>query len=77
MFAEEIRALLHNRPFVPFEVYVAETKVLRVPHSDYALINPMGSAMTIMDERGVFNHVNIAHVTLVVPMGQGETAPQG
>jgi hypothetical protein len=67
MCAEEIRRLLFGRPFNPFEVHVAETKVLRVPHSDYAIINPFGTAMTIMDEHGVFNHVNIAHVTRVVP----------
>lgn len=72
MISDEIRQLLYARPFVPFEVHVAERKVLRVPHADYALINPMGTAMTIMDDHGVFNHVAVAHVTRVVPLEQQE-----
>ena len=74
MFSEEIRRLLQDRPFVPFEVHVAEVRVLRVPHTDYALLNPQGTAMTIMDERGVFNHVAVAHVTRVVPLEQESAA---
>jgi len=76
MFSDEIRQMLYARPFKPFVVDVAEKRMLRVPHTDYALLNPQGTAMTIMDERGVFNHVSVAHITRVVPLETENDAAQ-
>ena len=73
MIAEEIRRLLHSRPFKPFRLHIADQAVHTVPHTDYALLNPAGSMMVVMDEAGYFDWISTAHITRITHVGE----PQG
>jgi hypothetical protein len=44
-----------------------------VPHTDYALINPGGSMMAVMDEAGYFDWIATAHITRITHVVE----PQG
>lgn len=54
MIAEEIRQLLRARPFKPFRLHVTDQAVHTVPHGDWAMRNPAGSMMVVMDDAGFF-----------------------
>ena len=73
MIAEEIRRLLKRRPFDPFRLHVSDQAVHVVVHSDWALINPAGTMMIVMDEAGYFDWVATAHITRITHVGE----PQG
>ena len=47
MKAEEIRKLLHEQPFRPFIVHVAEGGRLLVEHEDYVALAPSGREMLV------------------------------
>ena len=47
MKAEEIRKLLHERPFRPFIVHVADGGRLLVKHEDYVALAPSGREMLV------------------------------
>lgn len=68
MIADEIRVMLKAQPFIPFKMYVAESSAHEVPHGDWALINPAGSMMVVMDKDGLFHWISVAHITRIVPM---------
>ena len=76
MIAEEIRRLLHGRPFKPFRLHVSDQAIHNVPHTDYALLNPAGTRMVVMDDAGYFDWVSTAHITRITHVGdpQGATA---
>lgn len=67
MIADEIRVMLKSSPFIPFHIHVAEATVYEVPHGDWALINPAGTIMVVMDKNGLFHWIAIAHITRIVP----------
>lgn len=73
MIAEEIRRLLHSRPFKTFRLHIADQAVHTVPHTDYALLNPAGTMMVVMDEAGYFDWISTAHITRITHVGE----PQG
>ncbi len=76
MISEELRRLLQARPFKPFRLHVADQAVHKVPHADWALINPAGTMMVVMDEAGYFDWISTAHITRITHIGepQGNTA---
>jgi hypothetical protein len=47
MKADEIRKLLHNRPFRPFFVHVADSGRLLVKHEDFIALAPSGREMVL------------------------------
>lgn len=67
MIADEIRVMLKTSPFIPFQLHVAEASVHDVPHGDWALINPAGTMMVVMDKDGLFHWISVAHITRIVP----------
>lgn len=67
MIADEIRVMLETSPFIPFQIHVAEASVHGVPHRDWALINPAGSMMVVMDKDGLFHWISVGHITRIVP----------
>ena len=73
MIAEEIRCLLHARPFKPFRLHIADQAVHPVPHGDWALLNPAGTMIVVMDEAGYFDWISAAHITRITHLGE----PQG
>ena len=47
MKAQEIRKLLHDRPFRPFVAHVADGGRLLVKHEDYLAVAPSGREMLV------------------------------
>jgi len=73
MIAEEIRRLLQSRPFKPFRLHLSDQSEHGVPHNDWAMINPAGTMMVVMDEAGYFDWLCTAHITRISNVG----GPQG
>ncbi|MCX6855256.1 MAG: hypothetical protein NTV80_10155 [Verrucomicrobia bacterium] len=72
MIAEEIRNLLHCRPFKPFRLHIAEQAVHTVPRTDYALLNPAGTMMVVMDEAGHFDWISTEHIIRITHVGESQ-----
>ena len=47
MKADEIRKLLHSRPFRPFIIHVADGGRLFVKHEDFVALSPSGREMLV------------------------------
>jgi hypothetical protein len=73
MIAEEIRRLLNARPFKPFRLHLTDQAVHEVPQTDWALLNPAGTMMVVMDKAGCFDWLSTAHITRITHVGE----PQG
>ena len=73
MPSEEIRLLLKARPFMPFRLHISDQAVHTVIHPDWALLNPAGTMMIVMDDAGYFHWVATTHVTRISQVGE----PQG
>ena len=52
MTAAPIRELLRNMPFVPFDLHLANGKVVRVQHPDFATLQPAGRIMIVWRQNG-------------------------
>ena len=73
MIAEEIRRLLHSRPFKPFRLHISDQAIHTIPRADFALLNPAGTMMVVMDEAGYFDWISTVHITRITHFGE----PQG
>jgi hypothetical protein len=72
--ADEIRNLLHTRPFRPFVVHVADGGRLLVKHEDFVAMAPSGREMLVYrhDKPDGYQLVDIMLVTqLEVPARNG------
>ena len=65
MEAKRLRQLLKARPFKPFVLHVSELASYQVPHPDWAMLNPQGETMVVMDDDGGFMWMDTKHVTRV------------
>ena len=65
MKADEIRKLLHDRPFRPFVVHVADGGRLLVKHEDFVALAPSGREMIVYrpDKADDYQVVDIMLVT--------------
>ena len=65
MEAKRLRQLLKAQPFKPFVLHVSELASYHVPHPDWAMLNPQGETMVVMDDDGGFMWVDTKHITRV------------
>jgi hypothetical protein len=65
MRVDEIRELLHTRPFRPFTIHVADSGRLRVKHEDFVALSPSGRTMIVYrdDKSDGFQVVDLLMVT--------------
>ncbi|MBE7499996.1 MAG: hypothetical protein HS113_06730 [Verrucomicrobiales bacterium] len=65
MKADEIRKLLHERPFRPFVVHVADGGRLLVKHEDFVALAPSGREMLVYrhDKPDDYEVVDLLSVT--------------
>ncbi len=66
MTADTIRDFLRAAPFVPFSVQLANGRKVRVPHPDFASINPSGRTLIVYSHGEHFEMVDVMLVTNVV-----------
>lgn len=62
MEAKRIRQLLKARPFT---VHVSKLASYTVPHPEWAMLNPQGETMGVMDDEGGFMWVDTKHITRI------------
>ena len=65
MTHERIRDFLHAVPFVPFDVQLANGRILPVPHPDFASMSPTGRTMVIHTKNDGLEIVDVMLVTNV------------
>lgn len=65
--------MLDARPFKPFRLHLTDQAVHPVPRADWALLNPAGTMMVVMDPSGYFDWISTAHITRITHVG----GPQG
>ena len=63
MRTQEIRALLHARPFVPFAIHLADGRQMEVKHPDFVALAPTGDTIVVFQEDNSFNVVDLALAT--------------
>ena len=63
MEKSDIVAFRDAVPFVPFDLRIADGRLIRIPHPDYVMVSPMGNFVAAFLPSGGF--VNIA-MSLVV-----------
>jgi hypothetical protein len=54
---------VESRPFIPFEMYVVDGRVFRVPHSDYTTMERLALAVVVYDDRGLKEIIDISLIT--------------
>ena len=64
MKADEIRELLHARPFRPFVIHVADGGRLLVKHEDFVALSPTGRTMLVYGH-GTGDKYQIVDVVMV------------
>jgi len=74
MTADSVRKLLHAVPFVPFSIQLANGVILRVPHSDFALLTQGGRTLIIHTEGEDFEIVDVMLVTNINVEREAEPA---
>ncbi|PWU20362.1 MAG: hypothetical protein C5B50_04020 [Verrucomicrobia bacterium] len=78
MKADEIRNLLHERPFRPFFVYVSDGGRLLVKHEDYVAMAPSGREMLVYrhdkpDDYQIVDLFSVTRLQVAAP-GSGKKA---
>ena len=63
MVALAVRNLLHAAPFVPFTVYVADGRAIRVRHPDFATLTQGGGLLIVNTGEDDFEIINVSLIT--------------
>ena len=65
MTATELRKLWHATPFVPFNIILAGSEKLPVPHPDFFALSPKGRIAHIWREDDDYTVVDVMLITAV------------
>jgi hypothetical protein len=49
-------------PFVPFEMYLVDGRVIRVPHQDFASLEEFAVAVSVFDDDGRAEVIDVAMI---------------
>ena len=74
----DIRNLLHDQPFVPFTIHVADGREYRVPTADHAHVSPRGGRVTVFtddDLTFILPGFLLSGVALDTPNASAKTPP--
>lgn len=63
MKIDDVRKLLHTRPFRPFLIHFADGGRLAVKHEDFVALAPTGREMIVYQTKGDYQVVDIMLVT--------------
>ncbi len=64
MTADRLRKLLRAVPFVPFDISLANGKIVHLPHPDFAALDPKGRILLAWYPDGVdFEIIDVALIT--------------
>ncbi|MDB5291626.1 MAG: hypothetical protein JWL69_2867 [Phycisphaerales bacterium] len=63
MTSELMVRYFEGRPFIPFEMYLADRRILKVPHPEYAAMERFAAGVTIFEDSG---HIETVDAALIV-----------
>ena len=62
MEKSEIIAFRDAVPFIPFDMRIADGRVIHIPHPDYVMVSPTGNYVAAFLRSGGFVNIDIALV---------------
>ncbi len=78
MTNEEVRRFQRARPFQPFDIHLAEGRVIHVPDPDFVYVPPINErTVVVTDKNGVPEHINILVVVSIKPSANGRRRKAG
>ncbi len=63
MRVDEVRTLIHSRPFVPFTIHMADGREFRIEHPDFVATAHRSDTIVVYQEDDTFNVVDLALAT--------------
>jgi hypothetical protein len=78
MTGEEIRKHVQARPFVPFDLHVADGRIIPVVHHDFVLISPRGRLIDVFqlnDDHDILDVHRITSVSFRANGSAGQAQP--
>ena len=75
MTTEQLRKAYDAQPFMPFSLYLADGRVIAVPHRDFMLLPPTAQrTFGVADDHGVIETIDLLLVVSIKPMnGRSQT----
>jgi hypothetical protein len=75
MNIELVREALHNQPFQPFDLRLADGRSLHVPHPDFVAVSTRRVVVIDSEERGMSVLEPLLIVSIEIPAPAPSTAP--
>ncbi len=70
MTIEQLRRAYDAQPFQPFALYLADGRVISVPHRDFMLVPPTAQrTIGVADAQGIIETIDLLLVVSIKPMG--------
>ena len=63
MTVEQLKKIHQARPFLPFDIYLADGRVVPVDHPELLLINPPGRTIAVAVPDGTIEIIDLLLVT--------------
>jgi hypothetical protein len=77
MTSEEVRKFQRAKPFELFDIYLADGRIVHIPHPDFVYVPPINErTVVVTDDRGVPEHINILVVVSIKPSTSGKARPR-
>ncbi len=74
MTIDQLRKAYTSEPFIPLEIYLADGRVLPVPHRDFLYLAPQAERTFIVsDDEGIMETVYLLLVVSFKPMKSANT----
>ena len=70
MIADDLLDLQDTRPFVPFEVHLADGKTITIEHPKWMMVTPDRTSLVYVFAEGPFHRVAIHQITRIVEKAQ-------
>jgi hypothetical protein len=71
MTIEQLRKFHRAAPFQPFDIYLADGRVLPVPHPEFLAIVPPGRTVGVAGDDGAIETIDLLLVTGLKPRSNG------
>jgi hypothetical protein len=75
--SDEVRRFQKAQPFQPFDIHLADGRVIHVPHHDFVYVPPINHrTVVVTDSQGVPEHINILDVVSICPSTSAGKEPR-
>ncbi len=78
MTIEQLRRTWTREPFEPFEIYLADGRVIAVPHRDFMIVPPKAErTFGVADDEGVIETIDLLLVVSIKPLKRNSRRKAG